>query len=98
MEQELEHRLCRAEERAKSNSHRLDDVERRQGQLEELVTSVSLIAQRQDTMEKDVSEMKEDVKTLIDKPGRRWESVVEKAIAAAVGAVIAYLAVSLGMG
>lgn len=98
MEQELEHRLCRAEERAKSNSHRLDDVERRQGQLEELVTSVSLIAQRQDTMEKDVSEMKEDVKTLIDKPGQRWESVVEKAIAAAVGALIAYLAVSLGMG
>ena len=98
MEQELEHRLCRAEERAKSNSQRLDDVERRQGQLEELVTRVSLIAQRHDTLEKDVSEMNEDVKTLIDKPGRRWESVVEKAIAAAVGALIAYLAVSLGMG
>ena len=97
MEQELEHRLCRAEERAKSNSHRLDDVERRQGQLEELVTSVSLIAQRQDTMDVDIKEIKTDVKSLAAKPARRWEMVVDRIIPALAAGLAAYILAHLGL-
>lgn len=92
--QEMEHRVTAVEDRAKSNTYRLDDIERRQGEMEELVTNVSLIAQRQDSMERDVCEMKEDVKTLVSKPAKRWESLMEKVIAALVGAWIAWLIAS----
>lgn len=94
---QLEHRLSGVEDRSKSNSHRLDEVEKRQDRLDELVTSVSLIAQRQDSMEKDVCEMKCDVKTLIHKPSKRWEGVVDKVLYAIIAALIGYIAVKLGI-
>ena len=40
MDFEHEKRLTEVEERSKSNSHRLDDVEKRQDDLEELVSTV----------------------------------------------------------
>ena len=93
----LEHRLSAVEDRSKSNSHRLTDVEKRQGELGELVTSISLIAQRQDSMERDVCEMKEDVKTLIRKPGRRFDGIVDKCLLVLVAALVGYVLVRLGL-
>lgn len=85
------------EDRSKSNTHRIDDMEKRQDKLDELVTSVSLIAQRQDSMEKDVCEMKGDVKTLIHKPSKRWEGVIEKITSAIIAILIGYIALRLGL-
>lgn len=49
---ELEHdKLTKLEERSKSNSHRLDELEERVKSNEELVTSVALLAQKQETIE-----------------------------------------------
>ena len=96
-ELQLEHRLSAVEDRSKSNTHRIDDMEKRQDKLDELVTSVSLIAQRQDSMEKDVCEMKGDVKTLIHKPSKRWEGVVDKVLYAIIAALIGYIALQLGI-
>ncbi len=93
----LEHRLSAVEDRSKSNSHRITDVEKRQGELGELVTSISLIAQRQDSMERDVCEMKEDVKTLIRKPGRRFDGIVDKCLLVLVAALVGYVLVRLGI-
>lgn len=97
-EVKLEHRLSAVEDRSKSNTHRLDELERRQTELGELATGISLIAQRQDSMERDVCEMKEDVKTLIRKPARRADAVVEKALVALVAGLVGYVLVRLGLG
>ena len=94
--QELEHRLTEVEDRAKSNTHRLDEVVRRQNHLEELVGSVKVLAIRQETVESDVKEIKKDVKEMAGKPGRRWESVVEKLILTAVSAILLYILARLG--
>ncbi len=93
----LEHRLSAVEDRSKSNSHRITDVEKQQGELGELVTSISLIAQRQDSMEKDVCEMKEDVKTLIRKPARRFDGVVDKCLTVLAAALVGYVLMRLGI-
>lgn len=95
---EMAERIARVEDRSKSNSHRIDDLERKQDQLGELVTNMSLIAQRQDTMERDVGEIKADVKTLAAKPGKRWDSVVEKVILVVVTAFITFALVKIGIG
>ena len=95
---DMEHRLTEVEARSKSNAHRLDDVEKRQDNLDKLTTSVSLLAEREERMESDVKEIKSDVKTLAEKPAKRWESVVEKALLAVVAAVVAYFLGRMGRG
>lgn len=47
------------------------------------------MAQRLGEVESHVDEIKASVKTLEAKPGRRWESIVEKLIWLFVGGVIA---------
>lgn len=96
-EVELERRLCVVEDRSKSNSHRLKMVEERQEDMTQLVTSVAAIAQKQMDMDEDVKEIKTEVKAINLKPAKRWEGIVEKAILAAVGVLVAYMAVKLGL-
>lgn len=97
MDLEHERRLTEVEERAKSNSHRLEDVEHRQDKLDELVSTVKVLATREETVENDVKEIKSDVKSLAGKPGKRWDSLVEKVLFAVVGAVVAFLLAKIGL-
>ena len=85
---ELEHRLTANEKLAGSNRHRLDAVEERQGNLEKLVSAVDVLANRQETVETDVKEIKADVKVLTEKPGKRWDGIVDKLIWAVLAAVL----------
>lgn len=96
MDLEHEHRLTEVEDRAKSNSHRLDEVEKRQDKLDEIVGSVKVLANQQKTVEADVKEIKKDVKEMAGKPGRRWDAIVEKALLTVVGAILLYILARLG--
>lgn len=95
--EEMAVKITEVDARTKSNSHRLDEVEKRQADSEKMLNSIVLIAQRQDTMESDVKEIKSDVKLLTGKPGKRWESIVEKAILCIVAAVVAYALAKIGL-
>ena len=92
-----ERRLTKVEQRTKSNTNRLDELEKRQGDLEVLASSVSALAVKQKDMEDDVKEIKADVKTLAAKPGKRWESIADKAVWAVLAAVIAFLLGRIGL-
>lgn len=96
-EVELERRLCVVEDRSKSNSQRLKILEQKQEDMTQLVTSVAAIAQKQRDMDDDVQEIKAEVKAINMKPAHRWESIVDKAVLAAVGVLMAYIAVKLGL-
>ena len=90
-------RLTKAEDRGKSNTHRIEKLEEQQEDLTTLIQSVATIAQKQVDMDSDIKEMKGDLKNITLKPAKRWESIVEKAILAAVGVLVAYVAVKIGM-
>lgn len=94
---ELEHRLTTVEDRSKSNSHRIEELERRQDNLDDLVSTVKVLATREENVEKDVKEIKTDVKELTSKPAKRWDGVVEKIIMLVVGAVVAYVLAKFGL-
>lgn len=96
MEVKIEHRLTEVEERAKSNSHRLDEVEKRQDNLEKLTSTVEVLAVREKNVENDVKEIKCDVKSLTSKPGQRWETVVTQIITIIVAAVVGYFVSKAG--
>lgn len=77
--------------RSKSNTHRINELREHQSALDKLATSVEVLATKQETVEGDVKEIKEDVKTMTGKAGKRWESLVDKILAALAGAFVAWL-------
>lgn len=90
--------MAEVEARCKSNGRRLDDVERKLEDNERMLSSIAVIAKRQDDMDGDIKEIKSDVKSLTSKPAKRWDSVVEKVMLTAAGAVVAYILARLGLG
>lgn len=97
MDLKHEERLTKVEERSKSNQHRIDEVEKRQDKLDELVSAVNVLAVREKNVEDDVKEIKTDVKSLTTKPAKRWEGVVDKVTFTVIGIVLAYIFSKIGM-
>ena len=83
--------------RSKSNTHRLNELSTRVDNIEDLTSSVKVLAAREERVEKDVKEIKSDVKELTARSGKRWEALVDKAIAVLAGAFVAWVLVG-GMG
>ena len=92
---EFERRL--EEERFSCLLRRVDEIEKRQQDMQELINSVGLLAQRMGTVEGNVKEMRGDLRSLMEKPGKRWDSVVEKSLLVLVGAVVAWILSQVGI-
>lgn len=97
MDLEHEKRLTEVEDRAQSNSHRIDELEKRQDNLDDLVGTVKLLAFREENVEKDVKEIKSDVKSLTGKSGKMFDSIIEKIILLVVTAIVVYLLAKVGL-
>ena len=97
MDFEHERRLTEVESRSKSNTKRLDDMEKRQDNLDDLVSTVKVLADREARMEDDVGEIKNDVKELKAKPGKRWDGLVDKIILTIAAAVIGFILAKFGL-
>ena len=97
MDLEHEKRLVKVEDRAQSNSHRIDELEKRQDNLDELVGTVKVLAVREESVENDVKEIKADVKSLTEKPGKKYDNLVDKIIYLVVAAIVGFLLAKLGL-
>lgn len=96
--------FANSDARLREHERRIDDVEKRQDNLDGLVASFTTLAKDneyikkdQEGIKKDVIEIKTDVKALSEKPGKRWDSIVEKCIWAVVGGVIIFLLSQIGI-
>jgi seryl-tRNA synthetase len=94
---DFEHRLTVVEDRSKSNTHRLDEVEKKQNDLSELVGTVKVLATKQKGIEDDVAEIKNDVKSLTVKPAKRWENLITQIISLVVAAVVGFVLAKIGL-
>lgn len=92
-----DHRLTLVEERVNANTNRLDDLEKRQDTLDELVGSVKVLAVREENVESDVKEIKKDVKSLSDKPAKKWDNITETIIVVIVTALVTYMLSRMGL-
>lgn len=96
MDIKIEHRLTEVEDRSKSNQHRIDELEKRQDNLDDLVGTVKVLADREERVETDVKEIKDDVKSLTNKPAKRWDSFVDKIIITVAAAVVGFILAKIG--
>lgn len=96
-EAEYAGRLAAVEQRSKSNTHRLDTLEKQTEAVNTLATSVAVMAERVETTGDKVDSLCTDVQELKSEPGKRWKFVVEKAIYIAVSAVMGFIIARLGL-
>lgn len=96
-EKDIEHRLTEVEGRSKSNTHRLDELEKRQDNLDDLVATVKVLAVREESVENDVKEIKQDIKDVKERPVRRGEALVDKLVYALLAAILSFLLAKIGI-
>lgn len=88
---EIWERLTKGEASIKSAHHRIDDVEEKQDNLTELVSTVKVLADKEARVEADVVEIKTDVKELKEKPIKRYDTVITAILTAICGGLVGYL-------
>lgn len=100
-EQEMAVKLTEVDARSRSNTHRIDDLEKKVDVLGRLATAVEVMATEQkhqtETMveiKTDVAALGQKVDTIEKKPGKRWDGMVEKLFYGVLGV----LAAALGAG
>ena len=96
--EELAVKLEAVDQRSKSNTHRIDDLERDHQALNRLATAVEVMATKQESMGKSVDALTGKVEALESEPGKRWKFVVEKAVYIIVAAVMGYVMARAGLG
>lgn len=97
MDLEHERRLTEVEERSKSNSHRLDKLEESTEAINRLATSMEVMAERQEQVVEKVDKLDTSVTALEQKPVKRWDSLVDKAIWLVASGVIGYFMAKVGL-
>ncbi len=89
--------LPRIETLERDSEHNKDAHKEFYSKLEGSHTAVSLIEQRMEQIKEDTEEIKASVRELKDKPAKRWEGIVDKAVWAIAAAVIAFLLARMGL-
>ena len=97
MDDGIQAKIAEIDARRKSNTHRIDDLEADNKALHQLATSVEVLATKQEAIEANVSEIKDDVKSLKAIPGGKWEALVKTILTALAGGLVAYALFRLGL-
>lgn len=92
---EMAVKLIEVEQRAKSNSHRLDEAEKRMNDMHRLTTAMEVIATKQEAVSESVDRLENKVDALEAKPAKRWDGMIDKIFYTLVGAVVAALGAGL---
>lgn len=94
MEQKLdmEHRMTVVEDRTLRNEGRIKKLEGEHEVLQQLATSVAVMAERMNTMNENVTGLAKKVDEIENKPAERWDKLVSAVIGALAGAFIAWIA------
>lgn len=89
-------KLQETTDRSTRNEGRIKKLESESAVLHQFATSVAVMAEQMKTMNSSVLTLTTEVEELRDKPGKRWDSLVDKIIWAVAGAVVAYIIAKMG--
>lgn len=89
-ELEFAEKLAEIGRRSKSNTPRLESVEKNQEALNSIATSVAVMAEQQKNISKKVYDIDNKADAIESKPAKRWDSIVDKLIWLVAGAFAAW--------
>ncbi len=81
-------RLIKVEERAKSNTNRLNEHDRKLENIHELTVAVKEIAIETKATREDVNDVNTRLKNVESKPAQNWDKIISTLIGTIVGAAI----------
>lgn len=90
-ETEIIKAITECEQRGKSNSKRLDDVEKHIENMNDLIGAVHDMATEVRYMRQDIDKLNTKVEVIENKPIKRWETVVTTAITVVISAVVGFI-------
>ena len=94
---EMEHRLTAVEDRAKSNTRRLDEHDKAIEKNDELIGAIKELAVETKYMREDLNDTISRLDKIESKEGDKWEKFKWLIVAGLVTIILGYLAVSLGL-
>lgn len=97
MDLEHERRLAEVEARSKSNTKRIDKLEHLTDAINNLATSVSLMAQKTEDMDGKLDTVANKVEKIEEKPAKRWNTLVDNIIWAVAAAAVTYILTQIGL-
>lgn len=97
MDDGIQAKIAEIEARSKSNTHRIDDLEADNKALHQLATSVEVLATKQETIEANISEIKDDVKSLKALPAGRWEALIKAVLTVIVSGLVGFALAHAGI-
>lgn len=93
---EIEHRLTAVEDRARSNTKRLDEHDEAIKENSDLIGAIKELAVETKYLREDLNKTIERLSRLENKDGDKWEKFKWLIVAGLVTIVLGYLAVSVG--
>lgn len=92
-----EQRLTEVEARSKSNTKRIDKLEKSTEAINRLATSMEVMVVKQEEVADSVGKLDAKVTVLEAKPAKRWEALVDKVVWAVAAALIGFLLAQIGL-
>lgn len=90
-------KLQETTDRSIRNEGRIKKLEVESAVLHQLATSVAVMAEQMKTMNTSVLTLANEVDELREKPGKRWESLVDKIIWAVAAALLGFVLAKIGL-
>lgn len=90
-------KLQETTDRSLRNEGRIKKLEGENAVLHQLATSVAVMAEQMKTMNASVAALTGEVEEIKEKPGKRWESLVEKIIWAVAAALLGFVLAQIGL-
>lgn len=95
--EEMAVKIEEVNQRSRSNTHRIDTLEKNQEALNSIATSVAVMATEQKNISGKLDKVSSKVDTLERVPAKRWEFVVERIIYVVVAAVAGFILAKVGL-
>lgn len=90
-------KLQETTDRSIRNEGRIKKLEAEQQVLHQLATSVAVLADQSKTMNKNLSTLSGKVDRLEEKPGNRWDKLMDNLFWGIVGAALAFVLANIGL-
>lgn len=90
-------KLQETTDRSLRNEGRIKKLESEHEVLQQLVTSVAVMAEQMKNMNASVSTLTEKVDKIEEKPGKRWDSLVDKIVLTIAAALVGFVLAQIGL-
>ena len=97
MDLEHEKRLADVENKAKSNTRRIEKMEQEHEAINNLAIAVKVMATKQEGMAETLDRLDSKVEAIEKKPAKRAEAIAEKIVLVIVGALVGVILAHFGL-